>query len=473
MSEVARGKSNLVPGRPGWRVRVVFVSVAITLLPMRSQAAGSPDAAASAVAQATALNREALAYYERGDFEEARKVIKQALAVCGDGAALERHPVCARTWLNLGVVLVGGLQQPKEGIAAFREALARQPGITLNPDLASPELRAAFDEAHHPSPDATTAGAAKTNADSRLVHTPVTEGQRGSAISITVVVPDPSAFDRLVLAYRKAEGEEFLGRPMKPAPGGSYTAEIPASATSGAAVAYFIEAVDAEGDVVAARGSVQVPLVIALVGDRQGGAVRRGESDEGDAELPARWVLVAFTMGSGVGVASGTGDLNADVMTARARLAPARLLHLSPEAGLWISRSLLLSLQARLQLVTGTTDLIVAGHRYHAAGRAAALFARASWLFRPRSDFQPLFSLALGVGEIRHVVTFEFSDCGDDHRQRCVDTVTAGPFLAGAGTGFLYAFNQTIALLVQLNAQLAAPRSTLNFDANLGAAARF
>jgi len=305
---------------------------------------------------------------------------------------------------------------------------------------------------------------------SALLHTPITEGRRGSSISITVVVQNALPFDRLVLAYRTADGDEFLGRPMAPVGSGSYSAEIPASATGGTIVSYFIEALNADGVVVASRGSMAAPLVIKLVGDASDGSSRR-ESDSGD--VPERRWLLALSVGSGVGLASGTGDLNADVMLSSTRLAPARLLHFSPEVGLWTSRSLLLSLQARLQIITGTTDLIVDGHRYHAADSAAAVFARASWLFRAPANFQPLFSLALGVGQIRHVVAFNYDDCGDRHDQHCVDTVTAGPILAGAGTGFFYAVSESFSLLAQVNAQLAAPRSTVNVDLNLGAAARF
>jgi hypothetical protein len=449
------------------------MALALILGAVPAAVCGSAMAAAG-VARATALKREALAAYERGDFEEARQAINQALAICV-GAGLQQHPLYARTVLHLGIVLVGGLNQRQAGIAEFRKALALQPGITLNSNLASPELVSAFQEASRTVPGAGAAPSSpgtETDAGALepLVHTPVKEGKRRSAILITVAVQGALKFDRIVLAYRKADGDEFLGRPMKSMGGRSYTAEIPSGATSGAHVLYFVEALDADGTVVAARGSVEAPLVITLGGDRRDEG--QGE-DSNEGDLPTRRWLVAMAVGSGVGIASGTGDLNADVMTSHARLAPAQLFHLAPEVGYWLRRSLLLSLQARLQFVTGTTDLIVADHRYHAAGGAAALFARASWMFRSVRGFQPLFSLTVGGGEIRHVVAFDYSDCGDSHRQRCVDAVAAGPVLAGAGTGFFYSLGEGWALLAQLNAQLAAPRSTLNFDLNVGVAARF
>ena len=318
------------------------------------------------------------------------------------------------------------------------------------------------------APAAPDRSAPAPDASAALLHTPIAEGRRGSAISVTAVVQSALVFEKLVLAYRKAEGDEFLGRPMNLVGSDTYSAEIPASATAGSQVAYFIEALDKDGEVVAGRGSPERPLVIALLGEAPAGG-RRGE---GDGDMPLRRVTVALSIGSGVGLASGYGDLNADVPV-HGRLAPAGLFHLSPEVGLWFSRSLLLSLQGRLQFVTGTTDLLIGDRRYHAARGAVAVFARAAWLFRPHQDFQPLFSLSLGVGEIRHVLDFDYHDCGDDHHQRCVDSVAAGPLLAGGGTGFFYALGETVALVAQLNAQLGAPRATLNFDANLGLAMRF
>ena len=70
----------------------------------------------------------------------------------------------------------------------------------------------------------------------------------------------------MILAYRPEGASEFLGREMKEVADGRYGAEIPTSATMGGAVAYYIEAEDANGAPVAARGSVDNPLTIRLLG---------------------------------------------------------------------------------------------------------------------------------------------------------------------------------------------------------------
>ena len=119
--------------------------------------------------------------------------------------------------------------------------------------------------------DARDAAAAPTPAEpdvpaSGLVHEPVSEGKQGSAISVTVGVQNDLQFEKMILAYRPEGASEFLGREMKEVADGRYGAEIPTSATSGGTVAYYIEAEDADGAPVAARGSVDNPLVIHLLG---------------------------------------------------------------------------------------------------------------------------------------------------------------------------------------------------------------
>ena len=50
-----------------------------------------------------------------------------------------------------------------------------------------------------------------------------------------------------MLAYREQGTSDFLGREMEPVGDGAYRAEIPASATAGSSVAYYMEAQDDGG----------------------------------------------------------------------------------------------------------------------------------------------------------------------------------------------------------------------------------
>ena len=305
-----------------------------------------------------------------------------------------------------------------------------------------------------------------------LVHEAVTLGRRGNPITITVGVQNDLAFDKLVLAYRPEGASDFRGREMTLVTEGTYRAEIPAQGTLGATVAYFIEAQDKDGTPVAGRASAQSPLVIELAGPVPG--VTRAGDDDDDADVPAhRWFFGAL-VGAGVGWARGNGDTNADTMIEPSRAAFAGLGQLAPEIGYWLSATFMVSVQGRFELVTGTTDVYANGRVYHGANYAAAGFLKGTWLVGGGAAMHPFFSLAAGVGQIRHVVTFDQLDaCGPTGRSACVDTIAAGPVAVGPGGGFMLDLAPNVAAVAQLNTQLTFPDYSFNVDANLGVALTF
>jgi hypothetical protein len=312
---------------------------------------------------------------------------------------------------------------------------------------------------------------------SGLVHEPVAEGKQGSAISVTAGVQNDLQFEKIILAYRPEGATEFLGREMKEVADGRYGAEIPTSATSGGTVAYYIEAEDADGAPVAARGSVDNPLVIHLLG--VGVSRRTGddedEDEEDNDEGPDHRYFAALLVGKGGGWASGQGDTNADVTVKPAGFAGGGFVQVAPEVGYWISSSLMLSVQIRYEVITGTTDIVASNKTYHTANYALAGFAKATWKYGDRK-FHPFFSLALGGGTIRHVVSFKnqnISNCGASHMEACVDTIGAGPLLVGPGGGAMYDITDRAAVVLQVNSVLAFPDFTAHIDGNLGVAFGF
>jgi hypothetical protein len=133
----------------------------------------------------------------------------------------------------------------------------------------------------------------------------------------------------------------------------------------------------------------------------------------------------------------------------------------------------MLSLQGRFQLVTGPTEVLDNGKTYSPIPAALAVFAKASWFFG-EGNLRPFISGALGGGQIRHVVTFgNLRNCGATKNETCVDSVVAGPLLAAVGGGVSYKLAPAIALVASTNAQVAAPKFTLNLDLNAGVAFSF
>jgi hypothetical protein len=469
--------------------------------------AQAPDPAG----KVTQLNREALAAIDKREFEKAREILKKALDLC-ETSGLGQHAVAARTHVHMGVVIIEGFKNRELGEKQFGAALAIEPGIAMTPALATPEINEAFDEARRAARGGGTSGGAEAAAatpppvESRpaeargrsaavsgggfTYHT-VSEVKQGNAIKVTVNVDESLKFHKIVLAYRPQGTSEFLGRAMDPVGPGAYSAEIPDHATTGASVAYYIEAEDDDGQPVANRGTEERPLVIQLGGESRpaerahasvtakGTTTGDGDDDsttvreEGEAEETTHPWFVGMLVGTGVGTTSGTGETNAN-LPAPGAFAATSLGHVAPEVGYWVRPDLLLSAQGRLQVVSGTTELVdPSGRVYQPAAWAFALFLKASMFFGS-GDLRPFISGGLGGGQIRHVVTFgAYTDCGATRTQTCVDSVVAGPALAEAGGGLLYKLTPTFGLEASTNMQIAEPKFTFNIDFNAGVAVSF
>jgi hypothetical protein len=306
-----------------------------------------------------------------------------------------------------------------------------------------------------------------------LVHEPVTSGRRGTSIAVTVGVQNELAFDRLVLAYRPEGASEFRSRDMKLVSSGTYRAEIPADATFAGSVAYYIEARDKDGAPVAGRASAQNPLVIQLAGEQPWNPGGGEDAEENDA-LASRRFFVGLLAGTGAGWATGYGDTNADTMYHPAAFTLASLGQLVPEVGYWLNPTLMISLQGRFQAVTGTTDVYADGRVYRTANYAAAGFVKATWVAGRPGSAHPFFSLAAGIGQIRHVVTFDsLKTCGPNGQEVCVDTIATGPVAVGPGAGIFIDIGSHLVGIFQLDTQLTFPAYSVNLDGNLGLAVRF
>ena len=103
-----------------------------------------------------------------------------------------------------------------------------------------------------------------------------------------------------------------------------------------------------------------------------------------------------------------------------------------PEVGYYLSPDLLLSVQLRLQIISGATsttrrhagcgpDNVCSPGTYAFAG-----FARASYFFG-EGDLRTYIAGNSGLGTIRHLATFESQPkCGANMKTTCIDTVAVG-----------------------------------------------
>jgi hypothetical protein len=320
---------------------------------------------------------------------------------------------------------------------------------------------------------------------------PVTRGTQGKPIPIKAQIDPGLGAKKVILSFSVDGSDDFGEREMKedPAVEGNWSGEIPASATTGAMVGYFIEAQGDNEKTLATKGTAKSPIKIKMVGP--GGQPAAVKKKAPAATDYATWFL-GLGIGSGFGYTTGHGEVNSSFHKLDPPgFAPAKLLHFAPEVGYFLGPDLLLSVQLRIQIVTGATAYYdEADHQGKGptpgqcgppgmlgvcspASYSLAGLGRLSW-FLTDTDFRPYIAGVVGLGQIRHVAKFNsVDDCGKDGMTTCVDTVVAGSFLFGAGAGFLYEVASGFSLTLGTNLLLAAPHFTFNVDINAGVAVEF
>ena len=452
----------------------MFAVALATMLAASPAQAQERDSAA--VGKITLLNRKAVDAYQHLEFEAAMKILNEALEQA-DRAGLTQHPIRARTFVTLGIVSLGGFKQRDQAVKYFRKALQIQPEVRLSPGLANPEIQAAFDEAI-----AALGSGTDLPAEKALVHEPVRIGQAVKPVPIAAMPDKDLDASAVVLRYRAPNTYTFTDVPMKKNASGAFEASIPASATGGDQVLYFIEARRANGTVIVARGSAAEPLVVALASPTAttkttaatATATASGARSASDSRL-----FFALLGGAGLGWVSGAGEATRNnVVSSGVDWTPTG--QLAPELGYFVTPRFMLGVQGRLQLVRGATPYHVPNADPNecgpdntcspATGALAALAKATFFLAEGGSAFQPYLSLSAGGGVIRHVSKVGgVATCGSG-TEVCKDTVAGGPVLFGPGVGFRYGVSDTVGIVAEIGALVGAPNFTANADMNIGVA---
>lgn len=114
-------------------------SFALVVFASRASLAEPKDADATR-SDASAMSDD----YMSGKFAAAQRKLEKAIKLCKDGQCSAK--VLARLYRDLGVVYLGGLNKPTEGKEALARAVQADPSVQLEPDLTTPEIKAAFKE---------------------------------------------------------------------------------------------------------------------------------------------------------------------------------------------------------------------------------------------------------------------------------------------------------------------------------------
>ncbi|HET6146332.1 MAG TPA: tetratricopeptide repeat protein [Polyangia bacterium] len=386
----------------------IATGVAIVVLMCASRARAQPEN--PVLAQVLELNRKALDDYDNLNFDEARAELKEALALC-DRHALGHHPIRARTYVNLGVVLLAAdAAHPEVAIAQFRRAFQIQPDVQLPVRFANPEVAQAFADAKRD----VSSGAAPANS--------------ASAPAPSSAAGPPSSPPAKGQASAPAPAETLVRAPPPRAPG-------PTDDTG-----QEEEEEDQEADRVGPRW-----LFAMGVGSGFGWVSGNGEVNS-DLPLPS-----GFQPSSVV------------------HLSPEVGYFVRPNLALSLQGRFQLISGTTPERSPSGTGCGGDGLCTPSKG-ASAIFARASFFFGAGA-LRPFVSATLGAGQIRHVVPLPaHNDCGADpaHPVACVDTAVAGPIFFGPGGGAMIDLASHFALTLGATALLGVSNFTAHVDVSAG-----
>jgi hypothetical protein len=220
-------------------------------------------------------NRVAMDAYNNLDIESAKKALEDAVKAAE--RANTHGSALARTYANLGVVLVGGLGDTPGGTDAFMHALKEDPNVEPDPIVSTPEVMTAFNTAKRKvasgggaKPIAAVAAAAPPIAaatqgpiEGNLAHTPPPEQLSQTAVPVYVAKGGVEA-ETLKIFYRSLGMSKPKSAAMRETEDG-FSYLIPCTDVFEPSVEYFIIAEDDDGDQVGNSGTPQHPVVVPIV----------------------------------------------------------------------------------------------------------------------------------------------------------------------------------------------------------------
>ena len=385
--------------------------------------------------------RAAMASYDAMDYDAARKLLNQALAIA-KRAKLDRDPIVARVYLDLGIAQLASSDQEAAKVA-FLSAAQIDPKISIDPAYKSAELVRMLDDAK--------AAAGDTGDECRSVrgiqHAAIEGARRGVAQPIEVLIGGDVSPARVVVMYRPEGAIDFTEGRLLRQSGCRYTGAIPAAAMHGALVHYYIAAYDANNKVLVAKGSSGSPNVLDLGSP---GAVPHEPEPAGrpetappehDTTPPAAAsahysrIVVAASIGTGLGYV--TGKTEGDNVVQQCCIGLSRVV-ITPEVRYNLGPQLSIGAVARFGLPLGAN---IMGH----SSLAPAGLVRLGYAFSPSGGGLHVMA-ELGFGILRNTIQLDTMTPGMD-----TDIVAQGPLLLGSGIGYTKRLGDSLALLFDLD----------------------
>jgi hypothetical protein len=435
--------------------------------------------------------KEAMENYDLLEYEAARKLLNQALAIAKKGK-LDADPVTAKVHLSLGIVYFAGIQDKESAKLAFQSAVQIDPKIQIDAAYKTPEMAKVLDEARAEAKGNAGGPSNDSGGDCAsvkgLAHTIIDSAKAGAPQTLDVQLGSDVPATKVSILYRPEGSTSFTEAKMTKQGDCKYTGTIPAAGLKGGLTHYYIAAFDGSGKILASKGSAGSPNIIELSGTGGGTAA---PNVKGDGEDPLGTgggtpttgggdiskgvevgpkkptVMLAVTVGSGMGYVTGSTEQQNNKV--ECCVAPG-LLVVMPELGFYTSPTTTISIAGRLGFPLGAN---IDGHAPIGPG---GLLRLRHWLSSSGEGLRVMGQV--GAGIIRNTIKLSDASNGMD-----TDIVALGPLLVGAGAGYTKGLGGSLALVADVSAVAGLPvtnkigTSTVNFglqvDVSLGLAVGF
>jgi tetratricopeptide (TPR) repeat protein len=450
-----------------WHRRYLVLGAAAWLLstiPANLATAAPKD---DAVAQVVRLNKEARTFFDAMEFDMAEKNLKKAIEV-GEAAALGDHVVLVGSYGNLGVLYATGLKNEAEAVALFKKALELRPDYQPSKELSSPEVKELFQrakadlEASPPSAVPETEPAAGDDASGQFSCPVADTATTGTPLKLRCVAEAGLGVKDAIVYYHAGTNSKFRSLKMNAESSmdgtPSWTAALAPDALNDEQLFIYFEARDKKAKVVASVSSASNPIVVGI---RAAQPSLSAGDDEGSKASSAEGGTLWFGMGIGTGygyAASDPESYKPYIPDFQHGAAPAKLFHLTPEVGYFLSPNWSLSLQGRFQMMQQWSTK---------TARGAVAFLGRLLYFTGGETFRFYGGAVLGGGEGFRLV-IENVQTKDYKTSKVTTTVKGGPVIAGGTVGLAVNLSDSWSWILESNALVGFPTVSMVADFNTG-----
>ncbi len=410
--------------------------------------------------------KEAMESYDLMDYDAAKKLLNQAVAGAKK-AKLDKDPVVARAYLDLGIVLAA-VPDAEGAKVSFLSAVQIEPKIQIDAAYKSAETTKLLDEARaEAGPGAATPPAGGTpvvdtgpavdcKSVKGLQHELIDTAKGGAPQTIEAELEPKVNAAKVSVMFRPEGATEFTEAKLTKSGDCKYVGQIPAAGMHGSLVHYYVAAYDAGGKVIVGKGSAGSPNIMELTaggppvkagdgenplgtaGAASGGGENVGGVGGGVVVGPKKPTRVQIIIAGGTGFGYVTGSTEGGNMVSQCCIGNS-LVVVMPELDVYVTPKIAVGAAGRLGF---PVDANVDGH----ATLAPAGLLRLRYSLDNSGEGIRVMG-QVGAGIIRNTIKLQSQSGGMD-----TDIVAQGPLLIGGGVGYMKKLNNVLAFVADFSA---------------------